>query len=113
MKRGKKRRRFPSFVGLPREMLKSPEWRKGLSKSEKILYIHLKSKYVGHNNGEICLHYSEMKDMMSPGTISNAFKSLENKEWIERERTVGGKYRFTTYYRLTGKHDTAISKFNF
>jgi len=99
------------FVPLPREMLKDPAWRRKLSNSAKVLYIHLKHKFVGHNNGEICLHYSELEDLMASATISKAFKELEKKEWIIKERTVGGKYRFSTYYKLTGKYDNSISRF--
>jgi len=71
----------------------------------------LKHKYTGHNNGEICLHYSELEDFMAPATIARAFRELEEKEWIVKERTAGGKYRFTTYYKLTGKYDNSISRF--
>lgn len=108
MKPGKRSNKHPPFVGLPREMLKRPEWRSGLSHTGKVLYIHLKHKFVGYNNGEICLHYSELTDFMASGTISRAYKELEEKGWIVRERQVGGKYRFTVYYRLTGKYDTWI-----
>lgn len=103
--------KLPPFVALTREMLKNPAWRTGLSSSSKVLYIHIKHKFVGHNNGEICLHYSEVKDFMAPATISKAFRELESKEWISKEQTIGGKYRFTAYYRLTGKYDPAISRF--
>ncbi|MFH1800234.1 MAG: hypothetical protein ABH891_05260 [Candidatus Omnitrophota bacterium] len=113
MKPGKRSNKLPPFVPLPREMLKLPEWRSGLSNSAKVLYIHLKHKFVGHNNGEICLHYSEVRDILAPGTISRAFKELEEKDWIRREQQIGGKYRFTVYYRLTGKHDNAVHRFKF
>ena len=106
MKPGK-RRRFPSFVALGRQMLKSKEWRQELSYSEKILYIHLKYKYVGDNNGEIELHYSELEDFMSPATISKAFKGLLKKGWIEKTKQ-GGLYRFRNFYKLTGKYDDAL-----
>jgi len=93
-------------------MLKNPAWRSGLSSSAKVLYIHLKYKFVGYNNGEICLHYSELEDLMASATISRAFRELEAKDWIIRERQAGGQYRFTVYYRLSGKHDNAIRRFN-
>lgn len=108
MKPGKRRDKYPPFVALTREMLKNPAWRSGLSNSAKVLYIHLKYKFTGQNNGEICLHYSEMEDFMAPATIAKAFRELEAKEWISVERRVGGQYRFTTYYRLTGKYDKSI-----
>lgn len=111
MKPGKRSNKLSPFVALTREMLKNPAWRSGLGSSAKVLYIHLKYKFVGHNNGEICLHYSELRDFMHPATISRAFQELEEKNWIERARQIGGKYRFTVLYKLTGKYDSAVHRF--
>lgn len=108
----KRRKRMASFVALPRAMLKSQEWRTGLSSAAKVVYVHLKYKFDGSNNGEIVLHYSELEDFMASGTIWRAFKELLEKGWIERDHIVGGKYRFTIYFRLTGQYDEAISRFN-
>lgn len=102
-----KRNKLPPFVALGRQTLKTAEWRTGLTSSEKIVYIYLKYKYVGHNNGQIYLHYSELRDMMAPGTISKAFKGLVNKGWVERTK-LGGMYRFQHEYRLTGKYDETL-----
>ena len=88
-------------------MLKSKEWRSELNSSEKILYIELKRKFAGHNNGEIRLHYSELEDMMANSTICKAFKGLEKKGWINRT-AVGGYHRFIYYFKLTGNYDEAI-----
>jgi hypothetical protein len=102
----KKDKRFNSFVAIARKTLRSREW-KGLSSAAKILYIHLKGKYNGSNNGEIRLYYSELHDikgLSSDSTISNAFKELEQKEWIKRIK-IGGLYRFFNEYKLTGKFD--------
>lgn len=99
----------PSFVALDRRMLKSPEWRKGLSSSEKVVYIHLRYKFVGWNNGEIVLRYSELTDFLAKGTISKAFKELERKGWIDRP-THGGLERNTNKFRLTGRYDAVITK---
>jgi hypothetical protein len=102
----KKDKRFNSFVAIPRKTLRSTEW-KGLSSAAKILYLYLKSKYNGNNNGSIRLYYSELKGikgLSSDSTISNAFKELEQKEWIKRIK-IGGLYRFFNDYELTGKFD--------
>ena len=107
MKPGKRKDRLPPFVALGRGMLKTIEWREGLTASEKVLYIHLKAKFVGINNGELCLHYSELKGLMAKGTACTAFKGLEEKGWIEKTRQ-GGLYRFTNLFRLTGKYDEAL-----
>ena len=102
---------LPPFVAIGRHTLTVPEWRTGLSSSEKIIYLHLKSKFVGHNNGEIVLHYSELLDMFSSATISKALKGLEKKGWMEKTKQ-GGLYRYTNKYRLTFKYDNAYAKFN-
>lgn len=102
----RKKAKLPPFVALGRFMLRSKEWR-GLSPKAKILYIHLKHKYVGHNNGDIELHYSELKDMMASSTISSAFKELEAKGWITPTK-YGGLYRYVNKYKLTGKYDEII-----
>ena len=100
----RKGKKLAPFVALDRQMLKSAEWRTGLTSSEKIVYIHLKYKFVGWNNGDIELHYSELRDFLAPGTIWRAFKGLQAKGWIERTK-YGGLRRFVNKYRLTGKHD--------
>ena len=106
MKPGKRKKRHASFVGLSRKTLKSKEWRTGLSSSAKVLYLHLKYKFVGYNNGNIMLHYSEI-DFMAPATASRAFKELGAKGWIIKTR-FGGLYRYSTKFELTGKYDDAF-----
>lgn len=100
---------FDSFVPIPRKTLKSKEW-KELSPAAKILYIHLKGKYNGHNNGNIRLYYSELegiKGLSSPSTISKANLELERKEWVKRTK-IGGLYRYFNEYELTGKFDVCL-----
>ncbi len=108
---GRKKAKYPPFVALSRIMLKGQEWRK-LSRPAMIIYIYLKYKYVGHNNGEIQLHYSELKDIFAPATMSKALRELKGSGWIEVAK-VGGLYRYFNLYRLTGKYDTALSNYNF
>ncbi len=104
----RKRAKLPPFVALSREMLRSKEWREGLSSSAKVLYIHIKHKYVGSNNGLIRLYYSEMRDVMADGTITQAFEDLERGGWIERIKVGHGKYRWVYDIKLTGKYDRII-----
>jgi hypothetical protein len=102
-------KRFNNFIMVPRKILKLEEW-KSLSPSSKILYIHLKAKYNGANNGSIYLHYSELKGikgLSSHSTISKAFKELLNKEWIKKTKH-GGLYRFSNEYELSGRFDDYI-----
>lgn len=105
MKPGK-RRRSPSFVGIERSVLKSAAWRE-LGNAARVLYLHLKAKYDGKNNGDIKLYYSEMKGVMATATLSKAFKELEQRGWIEKTK-YGGRYRFVCSYRLTGTHERAF-----
>jgi predicted transcriptional regulator len=94
---------------VPRKILKLDEW-KNLSPSAKILYIHLKAKYNGSNNGNIDLHYSEMKGikgLSSHSTISKALKELLDKDWIKKKE-FGGLYRHSNKYELTGTFDDYI-----
>jgi len=90
-------------------LFKSDEW-KQLSPRAKILYLYIKAKYNGTNNGHIRLYYSELKKIRgfkSYFVISAAFKELEGKEWINRTQ-LGGLYRHFNEYRLTGKYDSMI-----
>ena len=106
MSRKKRNKTYGSFVAIPRKMLRSDAW-KGLSAASKILYIHLKGKYNGQNNGEIRLYYSELKGVKgcsSPQTVSNASKELQEKGWIKRKK-IGGLYRHNNEYELTGEYD--------
>jgi len=101
---------FRDFIMLGRDMLlHCDEW-KCLSPAAKLIYIHLKAKHNGSNNGDICLHYSELrseKGLRSPSTVSNAFKELERRGWIRRAE-YGGLYRRPNRYELTGRHDSYI-----
>jgi hypothetical protein len=101
-----RKKRFNNFIMIPRKILKSEEW-KNLGPAAKILYIHLKAKYNGSNNGTIHLHYSELagiKGLQSHSTISRAFKELEDKTWIRRIK-LGGFRRYSNEFELTGRFD--------
>ena len=102
-------KRHKSFVMLPRKTLNREHWRE-LGPAAKIIYIHLKAKYNGQNNGHIRLHYSELvgiKGLSSPSTISKAFRELIDREWIKKTQH-GGMYRYACEYELTGKYDDTI-----
>ena len=91
-------------------MLRSQDWVQ-LSPAAKLFYIHLKAKYNGNNNGEIRLHYSELKGIRgisAPPTISKATNELEEKGWIRRTQH-GGLYRYHNKFELTGKFDEYLS----
>jgi predicted transcriptional regulator len=94
---------------LPRKMLRSEAW-KDLNAAAKILYIYIKGKYNGSNNGDIRLYYSELKGVKgcsSSATVSKASKELQEKGWIKRKK-LGGLYRYCNEYELTGEHDAYL-----
>ena len=83
-------------------MLKDSDWRK-LHNSTKVLYIYMRAKFNNENLSEITLAYSELKDMMSTATISNALKELINSKWIEKTK-YGGLFGGVCKYKFIGKY---------
>ena len=101
---------FNNFVAIARKMLWIEEWKK-LTPAAKLFYVYLKAKYNGKNNGEILLHYSELKGIKgisSSSTIFRAIKELEDKGWIKRTQ-IGGLYRHNNEFELTGKYDDHLA----
>jgi len=109
--RGRKKIRFGNFLMLGRDMvLHCDEW-KQLSPSAKVLYLYVKAKHNGTNNGLICLHYSEMATVRgfgSPSTVAKAFNELVKKGWITKT-SKKWLHRTTNRYGLTGKYDDYIT----
>jgi hypothetical protein len=108
MKKGKDRRRFNgAFVVLGKGMLfQCREWH-ALSLGARSLYILVKSKFTGSNNGGLCVSYSEATrygGLKSSQTVSRCFKELEVKGWIKATER-GGLFRRPTKYQLTGTFD--------
>lgn len=106
MKKGR-RDYHSSFVALDRKLiLHTPEFRQ-LSPAAVTLYLYLKAKYNGANNGKIRLHYSELagvRGFRSKPSINRAFRELESVGWVRRNR-IGGLYRCKNEYELTGRFD--------
>ena len=99
----RRKRSAPHFAPIFLDVLKSNEW-KNLTTSEQIIYVHIKARYNGTNNGRITLSYSELKNDLASATISKALKGLITKEWIVKT-VQGGLYRYRCYYKLTLKYD--------
>ncbi len=97
-----KKQKAPPFVMLRRDLLKDPEWRT-LSASAKIVYIYLKSKYNNKTLDMVTLAYSELEDMYSTQTVSNAFKELIEKGFIEKLKN-GGLFGGVCVYGFIGKY---------
>lgn len=107
----RRRPKFPPFLMLNRDMILYCDAWKQLSPSAKVVYICIKARHNGSNNGKISLPYSELetvKGLGSPSTVSRALKELEKKGWIRRTHH-GGMYRYANRYEMTGKYDLNIA----
>lgn len=109
MKKSKRDTYCPPFVGIGKDLLlKRPEWWQ-LSHGGRDIYLLLKAKYNGSNNGKIRLSYVEIlkkriSGLRSAKAIARTFRELESEKWIERTK-IGGLHRFTNEYRLLGTYD--------
>jgi len=93
-------------VAVERRLFHTKEWA-ALPPPEKILYLHVKARYIPGNNGKIAMPYTAMRRIegcKSSRTISMAFAGLIEKGWLEREQ-LGGLYRKINTYKLTFKYD--------
>jgi len=93
----------PPFVMLRKDLLRAKEWR-GLSSSAKIIYIYLRGKFNTQTLSEVSLAYSEVTDMFSSQTISNALKQLQVSKFIEKTEAGGllagiSKYKFIGLFK--------------
>ncbi|MGC6326574.1 replication/maintenance protein RepL [Pasteurella multocida] len=82
----KGRKEKGSFVGIPKAIVRSPQFR-NLNGNETKVFLHLYSNYTGANNGYLAISYNKAKDYgLSRQTLSNTLKSLEDKGWIDKSR---------------------------
>lgn len=92
----KGRKEKGSFVGIPKTIVRSPQFR-NLNGNETKVFLHLYSNYTGSNNGYLAISYNKAKDYgLSRQTLSSTLKSLEEKGWIEKSRQ-GGKGVLSLY----------------
>lgn len=89
-KRGKVK--GPPFIQLFRWVTSCAAW-KALTPAERVLYLELRSRYNGHNNGSIGLGCREAADAMNVGrdTANRAFGRLADLGFIEP--TTLGQFR--------------------
>ena len=83
----KKVKNRESFAGVPRVVMRHPDY-KNLGYSAKVLLFEMAFLYNGKNNGDISLPFSRLKDrgFKSQGTLSNSIKELINSNLITRTR---------------------------
>lgn len=87
MKRGRKRNRLPEsekFVQLHSWLLNSAAW-KAATVYERGLYLEIKRRYNGFNNGEIPLSHREAQEALncSDKPVKTAFHGLMEKGFIK------------------------------
>jgi hypothetical protein len=91
------------FVQLYMWVLRTPAWQ-DLDPVAKALYLALKERFNGHNNGTIGLGCREAADTLNVGndTASRAFKSLEAHGFIAiGANSTFNQKRLTREWRLT------------
>ena len=73
------------FVQLPEWILKTEAWR-NLSLPSRCLYIELKRRYVGNNNGSIKLSYRECENLLGlhRNSIGQRFVELQKMGFITK-----------------------------
>ncbi|WP_109128974.1 helix-turn-helix domain-containing protein [Aggregatibacter segnis] len=96
----KARRGTSPFMGIRKDILKSPHFR-SLTGTETKVFLHLYGEYNGSNNGYLALPYNKADEDLniSRQRLSRALKGLEVKGWIEKSRQ-GGKGHLS-YYAVT------------
>lgn len=78
------------YVQLPEWLLASPAWR-GLSIGARALYVELKRKYRGGNNGDIRLSHRDAAALLGlhRNSVGKLFRELEDAGFI---RMLEGHY---------------------
>lgn len=91
------------FVKLDESLLSSEAWRY-LRCGPRALYIELKRRFNGHNNGEIYLSHRDASDLLNVArnTVAGFFKELESVNLIEASEVhkpgPSGVGKATKYY---------------
>lgn len=75
------------FVPISYLMAQSDAWR-SLSGPAAKVYVELRSRFNGYNNGQIILSFAEASNLLALGksTVSRAFKELECKGFISKTK---------------------------
>ena len=78
-----KKRGPAKFVMIPNRMVDTPAWR-DLKPAPRALYLEIKRRYNGHNNGRVILSYREAAERLnaSYNSVGGWFKQLESHGFI-------------------------------
>jgi DNA-binding transcriptional MocR family regulator len=96
--------RSEQYLALSYRTLRHPSWR-SLSGAAVKVYLELRSRYHGGNNGKLSLSLEEGAKLLGLGkmTISRAFQELERKGFIVMMKQGHWYGRMATEYRVTDK----------
>lgn len=102
----------PAFVQLFHWVRQTDAWR-SLSPWSRLLYIELRGRYSGTNNGDIPMSYREAAEILgcSNGPINVAFRELQGRGFIVpvHKGSFNWKVRFTGTGRATTWRLTELS----
>jgi hypothetical protein len=75
------------FVPISYPMARSDAWR-SLSGPAAKVYVELRSRFNGYNNGRLSLSFAEAADLLAVGksTVGRAFEELEEKGFVEKTK---------------------------
>ena len=92
------------FVPIPYNMARSDAWR-SLSGAAVKVYVELRSRFNGYNNGQISLSFSEAADLLAVGksTVGRAFAELEAKGFIKKTKQGHWHGRLASEWAVTDK----------
>jgi hypothetical protein len=111
------------FVPVPYSMAKSDAWR-SLSGAAVKVYVELRRRFIGHNNGHIAMGIGEAARLLRLGkaTVARALDELERKgfivkvrpgqwfgrratEWAVTDRSLNGHYPTNAWRQWKPKAD--------
>lgn len=102
--KAKGRSKGQTFVMLRNDIIDSPAWQ-SLSSKSQALWLHIRRRYKGHNNGDIPLSCREaaIKLNVSKNTAGKAFQELQDKGFIKIGEFAGfvNKHRRSTRWIMT------------
>lgn len=92
------------YLKLPYPFLRSPAWR-SLSGPAVKVWLELRSRFNGRNNGELSLSFNEAADLLrlSKSTIHRAFEELEAKGFIRKVKQGQWYGRTASEYAVTDR----------
>jgi hypothetical protein len=101
---GKRKKRGEPFVKLTRFMVTHPSWY-DLSPGARCIYIELRRRFNGINNGEITLSCREaaMVAKCGKGTATKLLNELTEHGYIKPEIRGRFRNRFASTWRLTNE----------